>query len=149
MYPRADSVYSVSLLEVIAWLWKLETHAEQSFDNYILDGLTDGFRIIFAYGYAKCKSAKRNIQSATANSSVVDSYLRAEVEASRVFGLMNPGVSTVPVSTIGLVLEKHQRGRWRLMADFSSSRLFNINEGIAMDLCSVSFVYVDEAAQRL
>ena len=71
--------------------------------NYILDGLTDGFRIGFAYGYAKCKSAKRDIQSATANSPVVDIYLSAEVVASRVFGSLDLGVSTVEVSPISFV----------------------------------------------
>ena len=87
--------------------------------------------------------------SATANSSVVDSYLRAEVAASRVLGPVNPRVSTAQVIPIGLVPKNHQPWRWRLIVDFSSPRLASVNEGIATDVCPLSYVRVDEAARRL
>ena len=138
--PQSDSV---------AWRLELASYADQSFANYILDGRTDGFRICFAYGYAKCKSAKRNMHSATANSSVVNSYLRAEVAASHVFGPVNLGVSTFQANPIGLVLRNHQHGRWRLIIDLSSSRLASVNEGITTNLCSLSYVRVDDPARCL
>ena len=146
---RGQTRSCISPLEAVAWRLELASHADQSFANYILDGLTDGFRIGFAYGYAKYTLAKRNMQSATANSSVVDSYLRAEVAASRVFGPCDLGVSTVQVSSIGLVLKNHQPGGLRLIVDLSSPRLASVNEGIATNLCSLFYVRVDEAARCL
>ena len=146
--PRPDSVSSVSPLDVVPWRWELVSYADQSFPNYILDGLTDGFRIDFAYGYAKCKSAKQNMQSATANSLVVDSYLRAEVAASRVRCCASWRVNSSGKPD-RLVPKNHQPGRWRLIVDLSARRLASVNEGIATDLCSLSYVRVDEAARRL
>ena len=89
---------SVSPLEVVAWRRELASYAYQFFTTYILDGLTDGFRIGFAYGYARYKSAKRNMQSDIAKPSVIGSYLRAEVAAILLFGPVDPGVSTVRIS---------------------------------------------------
>ena len=89
------------------------------------------------------------MQSATANLSVVDSYLRAEIAASRVFGPVDPGVSTVQVIPIGLVPKNRQPGRWRLIVDLSSPRLASVNEGIATGVCYLSYVRVDKAARRL
>ena len=88
------------------------------------------------------------MQSATANSSVVDSYVRAEIAASRAFGPVDPGVSTVQVIPIGLVPKNQQPGHWRLIVDLSSPRLASVNEGIATDVCSLSYVRVDEAVRR-
>ena len=42
-----------------------------------------------------------------------------------------------------------QPGRWRLNVDLSSPRLASVNEGIATDIWSLSYVRVDEAARRL
>ena len=42
-----------------------------------------------------------------------------------------------------------QPSRWRLIVDLSSLRLASVNEGIATDVWSLSYVLVDEAARRL
>ena len=138
--PRPDSVSSVSPLEVVAWRREPASHADQSFAKYILDGLRDGFKIGLAYANANCKSAKRNKQSASSNLSVVDRYIRAELETSRVFGLVDPSVSIVQVSPIGLVPKNHLPGRWRLIIEICSPRLASVNEGIATHLSSLSYV---------
>ena len=42
-----------------------------------------------------------------------------------------------------------QPGLWHFIVDLSSPPLANANEGIATDLCSLSYVRVDEAARLL
>ena len=114
-----------------------------------MDCVIDGIRIGFANGYGKCKPAKRNMQLASANSSVVDSYLRAEVEASRFLSQLRAEISAVQVSSNDLLPKNHQPWRWCLVVDLSSPRLGSVNEGNATDLCSLSYVSVAETTRRL
>ena len=143
-------VSCISPLDVVAWRRELASHANQFFANCILDDLKDfQDRLRLRPCYEKCRSAKPNMQSAAANSLVVDSYLRAEVAVSSLFGPVDLGVSTVQVSPIGLVLKNHQPWRWRFIVQLFSPRLANVNEGIATNLCSLPYARVDEAAQCL
>ena len=89
------------------------------------------------------------MQSPTANSSVVNSHLRDEVAKSRVFGPVDPGVSAVQVSLIGLVPKNYQSERWRLIVDLSSPRPASVNVCIATELCSKSNFRFDKATRRL
>ena len=58
-------------------------------------------------------------------------------------------MSTVQIRPIGLVIKNHQPGHWRLIVDLSSPWLAIFKEGIATELCSLSNICFDEAAQRL
>ena len=77
---RGQTGSCISSLEVVPRRLELASYADQPFANYILDGLTDGFRIGFAYGYAKCKSANGtcNRQLQTRRSSPAISELRLQ-----------------------------------------------------------------------
>ena len=71
--PKSKSVTSLARLE--AWRVGLESHPDQEFARYILEGLSNGFRIGFDYSKTGCRKAKRNTLSAKRNAAVVDAYL--------------------------------------------------------------------------
>ena len=54
----------------------------------------------------------------------------------------------VQVSPFG-VIPKAEPGRWRLILDLSSPIGNSVNDGIAKELCSVSYTTVDEVADRV
>lgn len=54
----------------------------------------------------------------------------------------------VHVSPFG-VIPKSDPGKWRLILDLSSPRGHSVNEGIARELCSLSYVSVDDIATRV
>ena len=57
-----DSDLSFSPLVREAWSRELAAHSDALFRNYILDGLTYGFRIGFNYAQTSCKSSGKTCQ---------------------------------------------------------------------------------------
>ena len=69
------------LLNIAAWARELENHPDKEFAQYLLQGISQGFRIGFNYP-KECQSAKSNMKSATENPLVIDEYL---VKGQRMF----------------------------------------------------------------
>ena len=53
---------------------------------------------------------------------------------------------SVQTSRFG-VIPKNTPGKWRLILDLSDPEGYSVNDGIDPDLCSLSYVSVDEAAR--
>ena len=68
------------------WAKQLRLHPDVEFCGYILNGIAHGFRIGFDASKVQCVSAKKNMQSASQHSSVVEEYLEKEVMLNRVIG---------------------------------------------------------------
>jgi len=75
------------------WAACLQSHPDQAFVSYILQGIHEGFRVGFSRA-SRCRSVVRNLRSAQEHPDVVDSYLRKEVALGR---LIRFAKSTVPV----------------------------------------------------
>ena len=50
---------------------------------------------------------------------------------------------------MGVIPKAHQPDRWRFIVDLSSPRAASVNDGIAPNLCSLSYVSIDVAARKI
>ena len=84
------------------------------------------------------------MKSATESADVVEEYLFTEQAAGRVVGPLAPeNVPFVQISPFG-VIPKSEPGKWRLIVDLSSPEGKSVNDGICKELCSLSYVRVDD-----
>ena len=124
----------------------LNSHPDKAFATYILDGLTNGFRIGFNYRHCSLHSCGSNHPSSLVNEKVVDDRIAAEVTAGRLFGPLPIHLkSQVHVSPMGLVPKPHQANKFRLIVDLSHPAGASVNDGISPTLCSLHYTSVDEA----
>lgn len=77
--------------------------------DYVISGLTNGFRLDFDPSAVSLQSASHNMPTASFQPSVIDQYLRTEREKGRVAGpfLISP-IPNLHVSRFGVILKKHQ-----------------------------------------
>lgn len=145
--PRALTAHS-GPLRWQDWEKSLASHPDRRFAGYITEGIRQGFRIGFDYSKHRCKGAKRNMKSAVDHPEVVHSYLANECVEGRVLGPFNPEwLPTVHTSRFGVIPKSS--GGWRLILDLSSPEGGSVNEGIEENLCSLSYVSLDDAAQAI
>jgi len=87
----------ISPLQTHRWAELLCTHPDQSFADYILRGLEQGFNVGFKRG-GRLQSCKKNMLSALEHPEVVQKYLQEECQMGRVLGPFDlgelPGVHT-------------------------------------------------------
>jgi hypothetical protein len=81
--------------------------------------------------------------------SVVSDYIRDELSAGRLVELAEEEAAewNVHCSPIGII-PKNKPGKWRLIVDLSAPDGASVNDGIEKDLCSLSYITVDTAADR-
>ena len=53
----------------------------------------------------------------------------------------------VQVSPFGVIPKGHTPGKWRLIVDLSSPSGSSVNDGISSDLCSLSYINVDDISK--
>ena len=95
-------------LVIAEWCSQLCQHSDREFCQYLIDGLTNGFRIGFNYTSHRCQAAKRNMLSAVQNSGIVEQYLKKECELGRVVGPLVAGSIPLHINsltTAGYLLE--------------------------------------------
>ena len=84
--------------------------------------------------------------AAYSNSSVVDKYLKDELERSRLVEVQSPLAEVIHTSKLGVIPKKHQPGKWRLIVDLSSPKGASTNDFVSPALCSLSYASVEDAA---
>ena len=131
-----------------AWCQALATHPDTVFASYIVSGSSRGFRIGYDYNKAEARRSRRNMKTAKANAAVIDSYLQ-ECAAARILCLDERRAAEAHISPMGVIPKAHQPCRWRLIVDLSSPRATSVNNGIAPNLCSLSYVSIDVAARKI
>ena len=145
-HHEADWSRVTSPLKPEVWEKALESHPDWDFVTLICSGIRYGFRVGFNYQASSCKSAKGNMLSVTQHRDVVEQYLGEEREAGRLLGPFKRGtLPHVQVSPFG-VIPKSEPGKWRLILDLSSPTGNSVNDGIAKELCSLSYTTVDDIA---
>ena len=81
--------------------------------------------------------------------SIVDKYIFGECEKGRVVGpLDRREFPDVQVSPFG-VIPKKSPGEWRLIFDLSSPRGKSVNDGINLNLCSLSYLTIDRLVEQV
>ena len=126
-------------------------HPDPVFRHYILNGIWHGFRIGFNQEVL-CTPASSNMRSALETASVVQEYLDKEVTLGRIVGPVSPEM--VPASTqlspFGVIPKSNQPGkRRRLIVDLSSPGGRSVNDGIEAEICSLSYLHLDEVMDRI
>ena len=132
------------------WAQCLQAHPDQSLARYLLKGMTVGFRIGYDWSRER-KSACSNLPSASAHPEVVQQSLDQEVASGRLLGPFQPDELCPPVhvSRFGVIEKKHQQGKFRIIVDLSFPEGKSINDGIATELCSLSYTRVDDVVKGI
>jgi hypothetical protein len=68
------------------WAGALQSHPDQEFAAYVVEGLKEGFRIGFDYAGHTCTPAKRNMLSASQHPEVIEEYVKEECTLRRIIG---------------------------------------------------------------
>ncbi|XP_065908270.1 uncharacterized protein [Dysidea avara] len=127
-----------------AWLHHMRHHPHQDLVQYFLQSITTGFRL--GSDGSATQSAKRNLQSAADYPAIVDEYLHKELSLGRISGPYPP--STFPgvqINRFGVIPKNHQQDKWRLITGLSHPSGSSVNDGIPSQLCTLTYVTVDEA----
>ena len=139
----------VTPLKLREWERGLASHPDRDFARYVCDGIREGFRIGYNYGGTRCLSSSGNMKSVEEHSEVVEEYIQGERVARRLLGPFPRGKwPDLHVSPMG-VIPKSEPGRWRIIVDLSSPEGGSVNDGVSRELCSLSYMSVDEVAARL
>ena len=104
------------------------SYPDKQLVQFVLKGISKGFRIGFVKPVSSLKSARSNLNSALEHPEVVTEYLRTEMLLGRVAGPFPPGaVPHVHISRFG-VIPKGQTGKWRLIVDLSHPKGHSVND---------------------
>ena len=118
---RPPSVVSPINVEKLAA--ELSHHPDQQKVDFVIAGLRQGFRVGFNASRVSLRAASGNMPSALLQPSVIDDYLRNELDMGRIAGpFRTPPLPNLHVSRFGVIPKKHQPGKWRLILDLSSPR---------------------------
>ena len=114
-----------------------------------LNGLKYGFRIGYSYEGSQLSSAIKNMQSALEHPEVVDSYLAEELGSNRLVGPFSRKlIPKAHISRFGVIPKAHS-GKWCLIVDLSHPKHKSVNDGIPKNLCSLSYVTIDDAVRKI
>ena len=84
------------------------------------------------------------------NPKVVSDYIDEEVKVGRVLGPISPlSDPRCQVSLFGVIPKGNRTGKWRLIVDLSSPESGSVNEGISQQLCTLTYVSVDDIAAKI
>ena len=139
----------ITPLRLREWEESLSSYPDRKFAGYVCDGIRDGFRVGFSYGTSVCKRAVGNMKSVKEHKEVVEAYIGGERQAGRVLGpFSKESFLHVQVSPFG-VIPKSEPGKWRLILDLSAPEGCSVNDGISKEICSLSYMSVDDVAARV
>ena len=146
--PSASRIHTP--LNPLCWQDYLSFHPNQKLLQFFLNGLVQGFRIGFNNSTNSLRSARKNLQGATFHLEVVDKYIEDEVALNRVYGPYPKTIcSSVHISRFGVIPKSHQPNKWHLIIDLSHPQGHSVNDNIPKTLCSLSYITVDDAIERI
>ncbi len=125
----------------------LQSHPDQQFADFILRGLTTGFRVGFSTDRGRALgTTSRNHPSTAECPGAISRYIAEECTAGRMVGPLPDSIAShIHCSPIGLVPKGRNSGKWRMIVDLSHPSLRSVNDGIGTDLCSLRYTSMDDA----
>lgn len=133
-----------------AWQEALRDHPDRAFVCYLLQGISEGFRIGFRRS-SPLRSASRNTLSAYEHPGIVQDYLDKECSLGRMLGPFPKtafrSLSMLQVNPFGVIPKGHNTGRWRLITNLSHPPGRSVNDGIDPVHCSLSYTSVERVAE--
>ena len=127
----------ISPLILNSWSKELSCHPDKVYAQYILKGISQGFRI----GYNVTIISVSHVQSCSLI--ILRSYLSREVSLARIKVLPSSHSKDIHTSPIGAIPKKKKPGKWRLIVDLFSPTDHSVNDGISSEWSSVSYPTVD------
>ena len=134
----------VSPLRPHTWRQALQSLPDRAFAEFLLRGITEGFRIGICSD-RHLLSSGRILRSADDNPQVITTYLDREVELGRLGQLSDGTKPPVQISPFGAIPKKYRPDKWRLIVDLSSPQGHSVNDAIPKTLCLVAYSSVDQA----
>ena len=133
-------------LRLETWKEELAHHPDRRLAEYILHGIENGFRVGFNYNQQTLVAKGTNMLSAMQVPQVIEEYLREEVLCNRIVELTQSEACQLGIhcSPFGVIPKKNKPNKWRLIVDLSAPEGSSVNDGIARDLCSTSYLAMDE-----
>ena len=136
-------------LKISAWEKALLNHPDTAFREYVLSGISRGFRIGFNRRQP-LKSSSSNMCSALDSPQVVQEYLEKECSQGHIAGPLP--LHTLPhmqISPFGVIPKSNQPGKWSLIVNLSAPDGFSVNDGIDGSLTSLTYVKVDDIIEQV
>ena len=141
------SLSAYSPLIISQWQQELSDHPDRRYSEYILQGISDGFRIGFN-DFHLLQSASSNLP--TSDVSIVSDYLTKEVQLNRMWKYPHNIVPNgIHISPVGAIPKKNKPGKYRLIMDLSSPKNFSVNDGIDPLLSSLSYASIDHLSSLI
>ena len=140
----------VTPLRKQAWGQELVEHPDRWFVNYILTGIEHGFQIGFGGRSEVLYCGTRNMVSAEEHPQVVDEYIATEMALPRLVSLVridtlgDQRADRVHCSPFGVIPKKGKPNWWRLIVNLSAPDGGSVNDFIARDQVSISYMSVDD-----
>lgn len=129
----------------------LSSHPDPVFVDYLITGLSQGFRVGIL-SHLSASFVAKNLQSARHEPDVVSVLLDKEVNKGYVIGpFTSPPFSPFRINSIGIATRKYS-GKKRLIFDMSSphsSNIASVNECIPLTPFSLHYATVDNAIQLI
>ena len=149
--PTTPVCLPAALLEITTpliskvWEHELATHPDQSFASYVVNGINRGFRVSYDHTRTQA-SSESNMASAIECPDAVSDYLQQEVSLDRMVVIPLTQVPYIHchISPFGVIPKKAKPGKWRLIVDLSSTMNACVNDGIDRDMCSISYITIDQ-----
>ena len=128
------------------WTRELSSHPDKAYTQYILRGISQGFRI----GYNRHHQLRQSHSAMlTHNPEVISHYLSQEVSLARMKMFPVSHSTNIHTSPIGVIPKKNKPGKWRLIVDLSSPTGHSVNDGISSEWSSVSYPTVDHLSSLI
>ena len=82
---------------------------------------------------------------------IITQYLTSEISEGRVAGPFPPCLVSVSnhISRFVVIPKSHQPNKWRFIIDLLHPKGKSVNDGIRKDLCSMSYISVDDAIRQI
>ena len=139
----------ITPLDPREWEKGLASHPDRDFADYICSGIQQGFRLGYNYRSNRSRRRPSNLRSVREHREVVEQFFREESGAGKLLGpLPRDKFPQVHVSPVG-VIPKSTPGKWRIIVDLSFPEGGSVNDGIDKDMCSLSYVRVDDVAAKV
>ena len=97
-------------LSLSGWALLLKSYPYQDMVHFVLNGISERFRVGFTYRDSVLVLAKQNLQRAISHPEVVEDYFQTELDLSRLVGPFHPSlVPNVHINRFGVIPKNHQQ----------------------------------------
>ncbi|XP_057300932.1 uncharacterized protein LOC130635586 [Hydractinia symbiolongicarpus] len=135
----------VTPLKLERWKYYLKNCPLQD-ASWVLDGISNGFSL--NCNPLKLISAKKNLASAYSHSSIIDDYLKNELEFGTISGpYIDPPFDNVHINRFGVIPKS--LGKWRMITDLSFPVGGSVNDGVSFENYTVSYVGLSAAIKKI